>query len=64
MTYDAAHSVEDSFGMLSRMDMTVIMVMRSVAVYMCMRVFVTILIYMRVLMKVLVRMSMTMFMII
>ena len=50
--------------MFSRMDMTVVMVVRSGAVYMCMRVFVTILIYMSVLMKVLVCMSVTVFMII
>jgi hypothetical protein len=60
----AAHPVEDRLGVLSRMDMTVLVMMRSVTVDVCMSVFVSVLIYMCVLMKMLVCMGMTVLVII
>ena len=57
----AAHPVENRFCMLRRMNMAVIVMMRSVAMEMRMCIFVTVLIYMSMLMKMLMRMSVTVF---
>ena len=50
--------------MLCGMDMTVFMVMRSAAMYMCMSEFVSVLVYMSMFMKMFMFMSVTVFVIV
>jgi hypothetical protein len=64
MTDYAAHSVENGFCMLGGMDVTVIMVMGSVAMDVRICVFVTGLIYMCMFVKMLVCMCVTVFVLI
>ena len=59
-----AHSVQYCLCMLCGMDMTVFMVMRSAAMYMCMSEFVSVLVYMSMFMKMFMLMSVTVFVII
>jgi hypothetical protein len=59
-----AHSVQDGLGVLRRVDVAVLVAVRTIAVDMCMSVFMTRLIQMSVLVKMLVCMIVTVFVII